>query len=94
MISHLFKCSEDKQEELLAQIHKLLLNYRILLPFVVSQTFEGVTLVDWLISSPNHSRRKFKLLVFLTLNSNNFAKLNEGLYSFYSIGDFVCAKII
>mgnify|MGYP001251363131 CR=1 FL=1 len=49
-------------------------------------------MIDWLLFSSNHSRKKFKFLTFLTLNVNLFVK-REG-YNFISLSDYICARII
>jgi hypothetical protein len=55
---------------------------------------DGTSLLDWLLECPNHSKRRYKLLVFLLLNNNIFIKNGNDLYSFYSISDFACARVV
>ncbi len=83
---------KETQNQILVDLHKLLFNYRILLPFTIHQQVGGKNLIDWLLHSPNYSKKKFKFLTFLTLNVNLFIK-REG-YNFISLSDFVCARII
>jgi hypothetical protein len=63
-----------------------------LLPFAVNEKVQGHSLIDWLLFSQNHSKRKYKFLTLLTLNINLFIK-KEG-YSYLSLADYVCARII
>jgi hypothetical protein len=93
ILTTLFETSEkETQNQILVDLHKLLFNYRILLPFTIHQQVGGKNLIDWLLHSPNYSKKKFKFLTFLTLNVNLFIK-REG-YNFISLSDFVCARII
>jgi hypothetical protein len=94
LITILIKSPKDTQEELITQIHKVLGFYRILLPFALQEVVEGTTLLQWLLDCPSHSKRKYKLLVFLTLNNNIFVRNDNGPYGFYSIADYACAKVI
>jgi hypothetical protein len=56
---------------------------------------EGTNLIDWLLSSDNHSKSKHKLLVFLTLNVNLLMRSTDSApYSFYSIADYVSARLV
>jgi mannitol/fructose-specific phosphotransferase system IIA component len=41
LLSILFRSRAEQQEQLIQQIHKILLNYRILLPYTISETVEG-----------------------------------------------------
>lgn len=93
LLSSLFEADKTEiQDQMLTDLHKLLYNFRILLPFTVYESVRGKNLIDWLLFSSNHSKRKFKLLTFLTLNANLFVK-REG-YSFISLSDYICARII
>jgi hypothetical protein len=47
-----------------------------------------------LIDCPSHSKRKYKLLVFLLLNNNIFVKSSEDPYNFYSLADYACARVV
>ena len=85
---------KKENDEIVVQLHKLLLNYRILLPFALSEMVNGMTLVEWLINEPSLSRKKYKLLVFLSLNCNLLIKdKTGGLYNFRSLSDYVCCKV-
>lgn len=94
MIALLVRSPKENQEELMIQILKILSFYRILLPFALNENVDGTNLLQWLLDSPNHSKYKYKLLAFLTLNSNIFIRKSGNLYGFYSIADYTCAKII
>ena len=72
----------------------MLAYYRILVPFALKQTIEGTNLLVWLLESPNHSKRKYKLLTFLLTNCNIFVRLlGSQPYAFHSIADYACAKV-
>ncbi len=94
LVCMLIKSPPEGQEELLGQIHKILGYYRILIPFALKESVEGTSLLPWLLDSPNLSKRKYKLLVFLMLNCNILIRNGNGPYGFYSIGEFACAKAV
>lgn len=55
---------------------------------------EGKTLLNWLVDDRSLSKPKFKLLLFLTLNNNICIKIDQTIYGFYSIADYICAKLV
>lgn len=77
VIRNLFLAKPEAQEEIILQLHKILANYRILIPHAINTEIEGVTLIDWLLSSANNSKRKYKLLLSLTLNNNLLIRSNK-----------------
>jgi hypothetical protein len=49
LLSILFSSTVDKLEDAVTQVHRILLNYRILLPCAVKEVVDGKTLIDWLL---------------------------------------------
>lgn len=78
----------------MAQLHRILGYFRILLPFALQEKVEGSSLLEWLLDNPSQSKRKYKLLEFLLLNCNLFVKKDQEPYGFYSIADYVCARTV
>lgn len=93
LLATLYEVKEQgAEEQMVTDLFKLLENYRVLLPFAIYEQVQGKSLIDWLLFSSGHSKRKFNFLAFLTLNVNIFIK-KEG-YSFLSLSDYICARII
>jgi hypothetical protein len=93
LLSILFRSAPESQDELLAQLHRILGYFRLLLPFVLHEKVDGNNLLEWLLDCPSQSKRKYKLLEFLLLNCNILVK-DQGPYSFYSIADYACARVV
>lgn len=75
----------------MTDLYKLLNNYRILIPFTIHEQILGTNLIEWLLFN-NNSKRKFKLLTFLTLNANFFIPIKD--YQFSSLSEYIVSRII